>query len=84
MIEATPALLDEAVAARREKHRTFWRELPPRQDPAGRLRERPSLYVSVDNFLTRVIPSVSRRSTRPTNAELAALDEKIAALGQAV
>jgi hypothetical protein len=84
MIEAAPALLDAAVAALREKNPTFWRDYSPGATPPEDYRERPSLYVPVENFLVRRYPERFQALHAAHGAELAALDEKIAALGQAV
>jgi hypothetical protein len=84
MIEASPALLDEAVAALREKHPAFWAEYVSGETPPEDYRERPSVYVPVENFLARRYPERFQALHAARDAELAELDGKIAALEQAV
>jgi hypothetical protein len=81
MIEASPDLLEEAVTALREKNSTFWQGYSPDQAPLKDYRERPSLYVPVENFLTQRYPEHFQALTAAYDAQVAALDEKIAALG---
>jgi hypothetical protein len=84
MIEAAPALLDEAVAALRENNPAFWRDYSPGATPPEDYRERPSLYVPVENFLARRYPERFQALHAARDAELAELAGKIAALEQAV
>jgi plasmid replication initiation protein len=81
MIEASPDLLEEAVRALREKISTFWPDYSPEQDPLKEYRERPSLYVPVENFLTEYYPEHFQVLIAAYAAQVAALDAKIAALG---
>ena len=81
LIEACPALLEEAVTALREKNSTFWQGYRPDQAALKDYRERPSLYVPVENFLTQRYPEHFQTLTAAYDAQVAALDAKIAALG---
>ena len=84
MIETSPALLDEAVVALREKNPAFWRDYSPGETPPEDYRERPSVYVQVENFLARRYPERFQALHAARDAELAELAGKIAALEQAV
>ena len=81
MIEASPSLLEEAVTALREKNATFWPGYHPDQDPLEDYRERPSLYVPVENFLRQRYPEQFQTLTDAYHAQTAALDAQVAALG---
>jgi hypothetical protein len=78
MIEASPVLLREAVAALREKQATFWLEYDPDTPPLEDYRRRPSLYVPVETFLAQRHPEHFQALHAAHHAELAALDEKLA------
>ena len=84
MIAATPALLEEAVAARHAGDRMFRENYRPDKTPAENYEKRAMLYVLIDNVLTERYPERFQALYAAQNAELAALDEKIAALAQAV
>jgi hypothetical protein len=81
LIEASPDLLEEAVTALREKNGTFWQGYSLAQAPLTDYRERPSLYVPVENFLTQRYPEHFQTLKAAYDIQVAALDEKIAALG---
>jgi hypothetical protein len=81
LIEASPDLLEEAVTALREQNSTFWQGYSPGQDPLKDYRERPSLYVPVENFLTQRYPEHFQALTVAYDIQVAALDEQIATLG---
>src|SRR5262249_5076800 len=80
LIEASPALLEEAVTALREKHSTFWPGYSPDQDPLKDYRERPSLYVPIEDFLRQRYPEHFQALTATYDVQVAALAEQIAAL----
>lgn len=80
MIEAAPGVLDEAVTALREKNGAFWQEYSPGNTPLKDYRARPSLYVPIENVLAKRHPEHFRALYDARDAELAALDEKVAAL----
>ena len=75
------AEMNEKMTALREKISTFWQDYSPDQDPLKDYRERPSLYVPVENFLTEHYPEHFQVLKAAYDAQVAALDEKIAALG---
>jgi hypothetical protein len=84
MIAASPALLEEAVTALQAEDRTFShyyrQDYWPNKTPEENYAHRPTLYVPIDNFLTAHYPERFQALHDAHSAELAALDEKIAAL----
>jgi hypothetical protein len=80
MLEASPALLEEAVTALHAQNGTFWQGYSSDQAPLKDYRERPSLYVPVENFLTQRYPEHFQALKAAYDAQVAALDEKIGAL----
>ena len=85
LIAATPALLEEAAGAARRKHAMFREsDTPDMPLDAQYRRIGRSLSAMIDTFLKKHHPEHFQALFAAQNAELAALDEKIAALAQAV
>jgi hypothetical protein len=83
MIGASPGLLEETITALREKNGTFWRDYRPGHASLEDYRQRPSLYISIENVLTERYPERFQALYDAYNVEVAVFDEKIAALQQA-
>ena len=84
MIATTPALLEEAVTALLAQDSTFGHYYQHQKSPLENYRARAFVYLPVDTFLTKNHPEHFQALFAAHNTELAALDEKIAALKQAV
>jgi hypothetical protein len=84
IIEASPGLLNEAVTALHETNATFWRANGSGETSLEDYRQRPTVYVFVEEFLARRYPEHFQELAEAHHAELAALDEKIVASAQAV
>jgi len=83
MIATTPALLEEAVTALLPQAPMFREYYQPHKSPLENYRARAFVYLPIDNFLTAHYPEHFHALLAAHNAELAALDDKIAALKQA-
>jgi hypothetical protein len=84
MIAASPASLEEAIETLRAQDYMFRQNYRPDKTPMENYEDRPILYITVDNFLTKHHPGHFQPLLAAQHAELAALDEQIAALRQAV
>ena len=83
MVEASPALLDEAVTVLLAQNPAFRGYYQPDKSPLENYRARAFVYLPIEGFLTKHYPEHFQALFAAHNAELAALDEKIA-LAQAV
>jgi hypothetical protein len=84
MIAASPASLEQAIETLRAEDYMFRQNYRPDKTPMENYEDRPILYITVDNFLTKHHPGHFQALLAAYNAELAAIDDKIAALKQAV
>ena len=83
LIAATPALLEEAAGAVRQKHAMLRESDKPDVPLDTQYRQNISLSAMIDSYLKKHHPEHFQALLAAQNAELAALDEKIAALNQA-
>jgi hypothetical protein len=79
LIAASPALLDEAIAAL-QSDRMFRQSYWPDKTPAENYADRPILWITVDQYLERQYPDRFQALHAAQQAELGAFDAKIAAL----
>jgi hypothetical protein len=84
MIATTPVLPEEEVTALLAQDSTFRQYYQPHKSPLENYRARAFVYLPIESFLTEHYPEHFQALYAARNAELAALDEKIAALAQAV
>jgi hypothetical protein len=82
MIAAVPAILEEAITALQAQDRMFRQSYRPDKTPAENYAERPMPYIPIDNFLKEHYPEHFQTLHDSHNAELAALDTRIADLQQ--
>jgi len=82
MVAAVPAMLEEAVTALQAQDRMFRQYYRPDKTPAENYEERPMLYIPIDNFLKEHYPERFQALHDAHNAELTALDTRIANLQQ--
>ena len=83
LIAATPALLEEAAGAVRQKHAMLRESDTPDMPLDAQYRQNVSLSAMIDAYLKKHHPEHFQALFAAQSAELAALDEKIAALNQA-
>ena len=84
LIATAPALLEEAAGAVRQKHAVLRGRLSPTRPSTTQYRQNIVLSVMIDSYLKKHHPKHFQALLAAQHAELAALDEKIAALKHAV